>query len=564
VDQDVTEVDAPPAAAPNGRVPDRDSRFTIDPGPGDDPGQDASTGEPAPRSALGRLRLGQWVTIIVAVLGIVLVASVIVGGTALNRQSDARTEIIDVLDPARTSSLELQASIVAQQNSLRGFALNALETNLDAYDAARQTQASVTKTLNRLVADTPGLEPRIAAVGSAMESWREEFATPAIERIRREGPRPSDPDRAARSGESFANVTAGLTALRQDIADRRAEARQLLSDSTRSMTISFYAIAGVLALTLVAVAIAMRQAITKPLERLAAHARIVARGDLEHRLAGEGPADVVGLADDVDSMRLRILADLEEVRRSRMRLEEQARELQLKARDLERSNAELEQFAYVASHDLQEPLRKVASFCQLLQRRYEGQLDERADQYIGFAVDGAKRMQNLITDLLAFSRVGRMETEFIDVPLDETVKTALANLTSRVEDTGARLEVGPLPVVPGEPVLLTAVFQNLIGNALKFHGEEPPAVHVRAERTGDMWTITCTDEGIGIDAEYSERIFAIFQRLHPKETYEGTGIGLALCRKIVEHHGGTIWLDKQGESGATFRFTLPARAERTG
>ncbi|MEA2177333.1 MAG: hypothetical protein QOG77_630, partial [Solirubrobacteraceae bacterium] len=421
----------------------------------------------------------------------------------------------------------------------------------------------VSANLDRLSTGAAGLGGRIAAVGAAMESWREEFATPAIARVRREGPRPSDPDRAARSATSFGNVTTALTALRRDISDRRDEARQRLDDATRSMTVSFYAIATVLALALIAVAIAMRQAITRPLERLAAHARIVSRGDLEHRLAGEGPADVIGLADDVDSMRLRILSDLEEVRTSRMRLEEQARELELKARDLERSNAELEQFAYVASHDLQEPLRKVASFCQLLQRRYEGQLDERADQYIGFAVDGAKRMQSLITDLLAFSRVGRMETEFADVSLDDAVKTALANLTSRVEDTGARVDVGALPVVLGEPVLLSAVFQNLIGNALKFHGDEPPVVHVRAERTDGLWTISCSDEGIGIDPEYAERIFAIFQRLHPKETYEGTGIGLALCRKIVEHHGGTIWLDTQATSGATFRFTLPARSERT-
>jgi light-regulated signal transduction histidine kinase (bacteriophytochrome) len=301
----------------------------------------------------------------------------------------------------------------------------------------------------------------------------------------------------------------------------------------------------------------MSRAVTRPLERLATHARTVARGDLEHRLAGEGPADVVGLADDVDSMRVRILADLEEVERSRRRLEEQARELQVKARDLERSNAELEQFAYVASHDLQEPLRKVASFCQLLQRRYEGQLDERADQYIEFAVDGAKRMQSLITDLLAFSRVGRSGTEMVEVELATVVDTALANLTRRVEDTDARIDVGPLPTIEGEPVLLTAVFQNLVGNALKFHGEEPPVVRVRAERTGSEWTISCEDEGIGIDAQYADRIFAIFQRLHPKETYEGTGIGLALCRKIVEHHGGRIWLDTQAERGTTFRFTLP-------
>jgi signal transduction histidine kinase len=378
-----------------------------------------------------------------------------------------------------------------------------------------------------------------------MESWRAEFAVPGIARIRRDGPSPTPGDRATRSAASFARVTGALGALNADIAARRADAKERLDDASRSTTVSFFVIAGALALALVAVAVAMSRAVTR------------------HRLAADGPADVVGLAQDVDSMRQRILSDLSEVRASRRQLEEQADELELKARDLERSNAELEQFAYVASHDLQEPLRKVASFCQLLQRRYEGQLDERADQYIGFAVDGAKRMQSLISDLLAFSRVGRADAPLVEVALDDIAQTAQDNLTSRIERTGARVEVGSLPVIEGDPVLLVAVFQNLVGNALKFHGDDPPVVHVSAEREDGTWTITCSDEGIGIDPEYAERIFAIFQRLHPKESYEGTGIGLALCRKIVEHHGGRIWLDTEVPTGATFRFTLPVRPERS-
>jgi signal transduction histidine kinase len=510
---------------------------------------------------MGRLRVGQWVTIVVAVLAIVLVASVIVGGTALRREADARKEIIEQLDPVRTASLELSSAVLAQQNAVRGYVLNGLDLNLDLYERARVAQVRVTDQIQRLAADTPALTRRVAEVRTNMEAWRNEFANVGIERVRREGTgTTANPARAQLAAERFAQVTAAVAGLGRDIAVRRADAQDRLDASSRSMAISFYVIAGVLALSLLAVWITMRRAIGRPLERLAAHARIVARGDLQHRLAGEGPADVVGLADDVDSMRLRILADLEDVRTSRERLEAQARELETKARDLERSNAELEQFAYVASHDLQEPLRKVASFCQLLQRRYEGQLDERADQYIGFAVDGAKRMQSLITDLLAFSRVGRGETELIATPLDEVVTTALANLTRRVEESRARVEVQPLPVVLGDPVLLTAVFQNLIGNALKFHGDEPPVVRVKAEHNGTDWTISCCDEGIGIDPEYAERIFAIFQRLHPKETYEGTGIGLALCRKIVEHHGGRIWLDTDATPGTTFRFTLPVLA----
>jgi signal transduction histidine kinase len=438
-----------------------------------------------------------------------------------------------------------------------------LDLSLDAYTQARADAADVTRRLTGLVEGEPGLIAKVTAIGSAMESWRTEFAEPGIERIRREGPSPTPGDRATRSAASFARVTGALDTLNADIAARRADAKSRLDAATRSTTVSFFVIAGALALALIAVALAMNRAITRPLGRLAADARIVSRGDLAHRLAADGPADVVGLAEDVDSMRRRILADLAEVRASRMRLEEQAHELELKARDLERSNAELEQFAYVASHDLQEPLRKVASFCQLLQRRYEGQLDERADQYIGFAVDGAKRMQSLISDLLAFSRVGRADAPLVEVALDDIAQTAQDNLTSRVERTGARIDVGPLPVVDGDPVLLVAVFQNLMGNALKFHGEDPPVVDVSADRVDGMWTITCRDEGIGIDPEYAERIFAIFQRLHPKESYEGTGIGLALCRKIVEHHGGRIWLDTEVPTGATFRFTLPVRQERS-
>jgi light-regulated signal transduction histidine kinase (bacteriophytochrome) len=212
----------------------------------------------------------------------------------------------------------------------------------------------------------------------------------------------------------------------------------------------------------------------------------------------------------------------------------------------------------VASHDLQEPLRKVASFCQLLEQRYAGQLDERADQYIAFAVDGARRMQELINDLLAFSRVGRSGNALEAVDCNEVIRAARANLAALIEESGASLDVGPLPVVRGESSLLSLVFQNLIGNALKFRGEESPHVAIDARSHGDFWEFTCRDNGIGIDEEYGDRIFVIFQRLHSRAAYEGTGIGLAMCRKIVEHHGGRIWLSRDGDApGSTFRFTLP-------
>ena len=214
-------------------------------------------------------------------------------------------------------------------------------------------------------------------------------------------------------------------------------------------------------------------------------------------------------------MRLRIVEELEAVQRAQEEIEAQAAELS-------RSNAELEQFAYVASHDLQEPLRKVTSFCQMLERRYAGQLDERADQYIAFAVDGAKRMQILINDLLAFSRVGRMDREPELVDADEIVAVARANLAASIEETGAEIAVsGDLPVVLVERSLLVLVFQNLIGNGIKFHGDQPPRVQVSVEPDDGFWRFTVADNGIGIDPQYSERIFVIFQRLHTKDATPG-------------------------------------------
>ena len=215
----------------------------------------------------------------------------------------------------------------------------------------------------------------------------------------------------------------------------------------------------------------------------------------------------------------------------------------------------------LASHDLQEPLRKITSFCQLLQRRYQGQLDERADQYIEFAVDGARRMQALINDLLAFSRVGRTTEAFVEVDCNEALDRALHNLETAIEEAGAEVVRSPLPAVDGDPSLVTALFQNVVANAIKFRSEAPPRVEVSAQPLEGEWSFRVADNGIGIDAAYAERVFVIFQRLHAKERYPGTGIGLALCKKIVEFHGGRIWIDTSVPVGTTVCWTLPVPPE---
>ena len=226
--------------------------------------------------------------------------------------------------------------------------------------------------------------------------------------------------------------------------------------------------------------------------------------------------------------------------------------------DLARSNRELEQFAYVASHDLQEPLRMVASYADLLQTRYKGKLDDKADRYINFTVDGAVRMQKLIEGLLEYSRITRRGAEFVSVSANAVIDEAVSNLAAAIRESRAVVTKDDLPEVRGDEIQLTQLFQNLIGNAIKFRSPgTAPGVHISAKREGDTCVFAVRDNGIGIDREYADRIFLIFQRLHTREEYPGTGIGLALCKRIVERHHGRIWVESSPGQGSTFFFTIP-------
>jgi PAS domain S-box-containing protein len=229
------------------------------------------------------------------------------------------------------------------------------------------------------------------------------------------------------------------------------------------------------------------------------------------------------------------------------------------AEELRRSNAELEQFAYVASHDLQEPLRTVSSYCQLLEKRYKEKLDKNAADYIEFAVSGAKRMQLLINDLLQYSRVGTRGKPFRPTELNQVFADVVSSLDRAISESGATVTRGELPVVPGDAVQLGQLFQNLIGNAIKFRGPHAPEIEVGAAEIEGETVFSVKDNGIGIEAQHADRIFQIFQRLHEREKYSGTGIGLAVCKKIVERHGGRIWVESAPGQGSAFLFTLPGR-----
>jgi signal transduction histidine kinase len=272
-----------------------------------------------------------------------------------------------------------------------------------------------------------------------------------------------------------------------------------------------------------------------------------------------GASDYV-LKDNLSRLTSSVRRALQE---KQMRLERKGDQERLArtVEELARSNRDLEQFAYIASHDLQEPLRMVAAYTQLLAERYRGRLDETADKYIDYASNGALRMQTLIRDLLAFSRVGRQGSEMKVIDCNTIVGQALKNLQSAIRESGAVVSYDRLPVVRCNSFQFLQLFQNLIGNAMKFHGSEKPIIQLSAVRTGSEWLFSVSDNGIGIEPESAEVIFSVFKRLHTSSEYPGNGIGLAICKKVVEQHGGNIWVESTKGHGSNFKFTLPASAE---
>jgi len=495
--------------------------------------------------------LGRVIGAAVLLMGLFSVAAVVVGVLALGHLDTERQRIEGTLDPAALASEQLYSALLNQETGVRGYALTGQADFLAPYTMGYAAEKTSATQLHRLTPQLPAASAaELRATLTQAHDWRTRYAEPTIKQIQAAGKPVVSPDIIAGKTE-FDALRVRFAAFQADVSSTRAQALAALDDASTELHVALLAIAIGLVLVVAGLAVVLRNSAIRPVHRLAAEARRVADGDFGHEVAQTGPREIRGLAADMNTMRTRILRELATVQEANEALAEHATELQ-------RSNAELEQFAYVASHDLQEPLRKVTSFCQLLQRRYGGQLDERADQYINFAVDGAKRMQVLINDLLAFSRAGRSAEELGPVNCDAALAAATANLSTEIAEAGAIIEAGPLPAVRGQLTLMTVVFQNLIGNALKFRGDQTPRIVITAERDGAFWSFSVTDNGIGIEPQYADRVFLIFQRLHERAAYPGTGIGLAMCRKIIEYFGGRIWLDAGVADGARFRFTVPA------
>jgi signal transduction histidine kinase len=511
--------------------------------------QMAATADSAKRWPLSRI-----VGVALLALLVFSVAAMVAGGIALVRLHDDRQRVLNVLDPAALQVQRLDTALVDQETGVRGYALSGQRDFLAPYTSGVAEEQAAIKALQAIISKLPGgAAADLQSVIARADFWRTHYAQPTINHVARTGKPVVSPDILTGKAD-FDALRGKVAALQAEISTARASAVAALNDSAAVLDVVFIAVAVGLAAIVVLLALGLRATAIRPLHRLAAEVRRVAGGDFAHEVSLTGPQEVTSLAADVNSMRERILQELAATRDANS-------VLQAHTQELERSNSELEQFAYLASHDLQEPLRKVASFTQLLQRRYAGQLDARADQYIEFAVDGAKRMQALINDLLQYSRVGRSAREPALVSSDAAMAQARNNLAAAMEETGATVETGHLPLVLAELTLLTAVFQNLLSNALKFSGGKPPRIVITTSRDEPFWLFAFTDNGIGIEPEYAERIFVIFQRLHERTAYPGTGIGLAMTRKIIEYFGGRIWLDTTYTEGSRFLFTLPMPAE---
>jgi signal transduction histidine kinase len=472
---------------------------------------------------------------LLAVVFVVLVLIVL----SLRSATEAAEHSADVI----AAAVAAEKSVLDLETGARGFALTGNAAFLQPWTMARQALPGELVRLRGLVRDNPEQGRLATTISSQATSYRDGYSVRFV-RLARQGLLRAVALSRTREGKRRVDALRAL--FDRMLANERSLAADRRGQADARQTLAIVAVAVGLAICLLFVLVqqaALRRWLLVPLDRLRAVAGRLRGGDLGTRADLEQTDEVGELGAAFDEM---------------------AAALQETDEDLRRSNAELEQFAYVASHDLAEPLRVMAGYADLLSRRYRGEMDGRADRYIAGITDGSERMRQLIDDLLAYSRAGRRELDIGPVELGEMVADVQRDLGPAIEDAHAEVVADDLPSVRADAGQLRLILQNLIANAVKFRDpERPPRIEVAAVAEDDAWRVEVRDNGIGIEPRHAERIFRMFQRLHTREEYDGTGIGLALCQRVIERHGGQIWAapNPDGE-GSVIVFTLPEHDER--
>ena len=467
--------------------------------------------------------------LVLIVFGLVAVAVVSLRSASVKAEHTARTI---------AAANALEKSLIDLETGARGYALTRRPRFLQPWSAARAQLPVERARLRRDVAGAPAQARIVAEIEREINDYETAYSVPFIRSVQRSGL--DEAARVARTGAGKRRVDRIRRNFATLLNTQRAQSRQRTEDAARSRTLALIAIGvGVLLLLgfVIFQQLALRRWLLIPLDRLGAAAERLGAGDLSARTELHGDDEVTHVGEAFDTM---------------------AAALEARSADLERSNAELEEFAYVASHDLAEPLRAMGGYADLLGRRYGDQLDERAERYISGITGGAERMRGLIDDLLAYSRAGRRDLDMRPVDMAVLLEGVRADLTVAIREAGADVRVdGELPTVVADQSQIRMVLQNLLANAIKFRGEDPPQIVVSAEESGADWRFRVADNGIGIEAHHADRIFRMFQRLHTREEFDGSGIGLALCERILARHGGKIWVEPGDGRGSVFSFTLP-------
>ncbi|MCU1491800.1 MAG: multi-sensor signal transduction histidine kinase [Acidimicrobiaceae bacterium] len=510
-------------------------------------------------------RLSAWplrrrVSVLTAILVLLVALAWTLAGVTQHSLQSALSNQSDRIVPGRVGVDRLQRDLLEEAVAVRGMVIGGTAAVPGDYPRAVADEISQAKVIQPLLAGSPELRAAVRRTEQLASQWRQRVAQPSLALAARGLPAAQIAKLNLASGRrpSFQSVLDSLDVVDAQLARTDTAATRQVLDDSRTLGFAVFLAGAITVLAGLSALVLLRRWVTRPLLALSDGIWLVARGELDREIAAPGPPEIARLAGDMEAMRRRIVEELDSLRAAQEEISRQADELR-------RSNGDLEQFAYVASHDLQEPLRKVASFCELIERRYSERLDERGKQYVRFAADGAHRMQELVRDVLALARIGRLDRRLTEVDLNDSLRQALTNLSEQVSSAAAIVQSDELPTVIGDPALAVALLQNLIANSIKFRSEEAPRmkIAVRAEDE-ENWRFTFADNGIGIDPEYADRVFVIFQRLHGREEFTGTGIGLSLSRRIVEFHGGRMWLDTSVTRGATFEWTWPmaiAKAE---